>query len=115
MHYTPYSSQVFLDKKRMKFEAFEVFKNMNLGFQMMTLLKHGSNEQSDEKKIPESDEKKIPDYLINLLFEKLELNFDRKIYCQMLKIQAFITHGTWNEELKKMWEQMATVNDFSQD
>ena len=39
MHYTPYSAQVFLDKRRLKFEAFEVFKNMNLGLQMMTLLK----------------------------------------------------------------------------
>ena len=76
---------------------------MNLGLQMMTLLKH-SNEQVS-----------IPAYLINVLFDKLELNFDRKIYCQMLKIQSFITHGTWNDEMKKMYEQMDLVNDFSQD
>ena len=40
MHYTPYSAKVFLDKKRSKFESFEVFKNMNLGLQIMTLLKN---------------------------------------------------------------------------
>ena len=31
MNYTPYTAQVFLDKKRLKYESFEVIKNMNLG------------------------------------------------------------------------------------
>ena len=30
LHYTPYSSSVFLDKSR-KYEAFKVFENMNMG------------------------------------------------------------------------------------
>ena len=39
MHYSPYSARVFLDKAKLKTHAIEVFKNMNLGFQLMTLLK----------------------------------------------------------------------------
>lgn len=114
MHYARETSQVFLDRKRLKYESFEVFKDMNLGLQMMTLLKHNSSSgQSGESQSNQA--LMIPDYLINVLFEKLELNFDREIYCQMLKIQAFVTHGSWNDDMKKMMEVMATANDFSQD
>lgn len=40
MHYSPYSAKVFLeDKAKLKTHAIEVFKDMHLGFQLMTLLK----------------------------------------------------------------------------
>ena len=39
MHYTPFSAKVFMDKLQLKTHAIEVFKDMNLGFQLLTLLK----------------------------------------------------------------------------
>lgn len=60
------------------------------------------------------DTRVIPDYLINILIERLTLKFDRDILCQILKIQAFINYGTWQEDLKEMQEAISHVNDFSQ-
>ena len=41
----------------------------------------------------------IPEQVINILFDELKLNYDRHILCQILKIQAFFTYGTWMEDM----------------
>jgi len=68
----------------------------------MTLLK-----QSQEEAL-------IPSYLINVLFDELKLNFDRRVVCQLLKVQTFLNYGTWNLDLQQMYEAIANVNDYSQ-
>ena len=48
----------------------------------------------------------IPEQIINLMFEKLLINYDRAIFCQVLKIYGFFNHGTWNKALHDMMEQI---------
>ena len=45
----------------------------------------------------------IPDSIVNLRFDELKLNVDRKITCQMHKINAFINYGTWNKDMSDMF------------
>ena len=56
----------------------------------------------------------IPDSIVNILLNKLELKFDRKVFCQILKIQAFFQHGTWLEDMTKMNDALARSQDFSE-
>ena len=83
-----------LDWQNWAHETFTVFDKFNFGFQHQTLVK-----KQDETYV-------IPEQIINLMFEKLLINYDRAIFCQVLKIYGFFNHGTWNKALHDMMEQI---------
>ena len=83
----------------MAHETFTLFDKFNFGFQYLSL-------------VDKSPATVTPETIINLMFQKLLINYDRTIFCQLLKVYGFFNHGSWNRALDSMIAQVRKGNNM---